>query len=91
MYANVTLKVDQRPHALAIPIEAVSPGSKTVLVVTAAHQVEEHPIKLGLETANQYEVLSGLSEGDLVMMGNPGQLTPGQKVEPRISEPVARQ
>ncbi|MDB6046436.1 MAG: Efflux transporter, family, subunit [Gammaproteobacteria bacterium] len=91
MYANVTLKVDQRPHALAIPIEAVPPGGKSILVVNASHQVEERPIKLGLETAAKYEVLSGLNEGDLVMLGNPAQLTPGQKVEAKITEPLARQ
>ncbi len=36
---------------------------------------------LGLETPFRYEVVSGLREGDLVMMGNPAQLKPGQKVE----------
>ncbi|MDB6089817.1 MAG: Efflux transporter, family, subunit [Gammaproteobacteria bacterium] len=91
MYANVTLKVEQRPHVLAIPTEAVPPGSKNVLVVNGSHQVEERPIKLGLETAAKYEVQSGLSEGDLVMMGNPAQLLPGQKVEARLMEPLASQ
>jgi len=91
MYANVTLKVDQRPHALAIPIEAVPPGGKSVLIVNASHQVEERPIKLGLETAAKYEVLTGLNEGDLVMIGNPAQLTPGQKVEAQITAPLARE
>ena len=46
---------------------------------------------LGLETPARYEVLSGLKAGDLVVIGNPGQLAPGQKVEPRISAPLARE
>jgi RND family efflux transporter MFP subunit len=91
MYANVTLKVDERPHTLAIPIEAVPPGGKTVLIVGAFHQVEERRITLGLETPAAYEVLSGLNEGDLVIIGNPAQLTAGQKVEAKITEPLARQ
>lgn len=91
MYANVTLKVDERPHALAIPIEAVPPGGKTVFLVNASHQVEEHPVTLGLETPAKYEVLSGLTEGDLVMIGNPAQLAAGQKVEPRLTAPLARE
>jgi len=91
MYANVTLRVDQRPGALAIPIEAVPPGAKTVLVVNASRQIEERPVKLGLETPAKYEVISGLREGDLVMVANPGQLTPGQKVDPHITAPLARQ
>jgi RND family efflux transporter MFP subunit len=91
MYANVTLKVDQRASALAIPVEAVAPGGKSVLVLNAAHQVEDRPVKLGIETPSKYEILSGLKEGDLVMLGNPAQVTVGQKVEPQITAPLARQ
>jgi RND family efflux transporter MFP subunit len=89
MYANVTLKVDQRANALAIPVEAVPPGGKSVLMVNVAHQVEERSVKLGIETPSRYEVLSGLKEGDLVMLGNPAQVIVGQKVEPRITTPLA--
>ena len=39
---------------------------------------------LGLETPDKYEVISGLSEGDLVVMGNRVQFQPGQKVEPKF-------
>jgi RND family efflux transporter MFP subunit len=91
MYANVTLKVDERPHAVAIPIEAVPPGGKTVFLVNGSHQVEERPVTLGLETPAKYEVLFGLTEGDLVMIGNPAQLAAGQKVEPRLTAPLARE
>jgi hypothetical protein len=48
-------------------------------------------VTLGLETPGRYEVLAGLKEGDLVMIGNPAQLTAGQKVEPRLTAPLARQ
>ena len=56
-----------------------------------AGEVEERPVTLGLETPSRYEVLSGLKEGDLVVIGNPGQLAAGQKVEPRITAPLARE
>jgi RND family efflux transporter MFP subunit len=91
MYANVTLKVDERPHAVAIPIEAVPPGGKSVFLVNSSHKVEERPVTLGLETPAKYEVLSGLNEGDLVMIGNPAQLAAGRKVEPRLTAPLARE
>ncbi len=91
MYATVTLKIEDRPHALAIPIEALPSGGKRVLVVNSAHRVEERPVILGLETPARYEVLRGLSEGELVMIGNSAQLAPGQKVEPRISAPLAHE
>ena len=91
MYAQVMLKVDQRAHALAIPVEAVGSDSKSVLIVDTAHHVEERPVKLGIETASKYEVLAGLNEGDLVLLGNAAQVTVGQEVEARITAPLARQ
>ncbi len=91
MYATVMLRVDDRPHALAIPIEAVPPGGKGVLLVNGTHEIEERAVTLGLETPGRYEVLAGLKEGDLVMIGNPAQLPAGQKVEPRLTAPLARQ
>ena len=91
MYASVVLKVSERPQALAIPIEALPAGGKSVLVVNAAGEVEERQVTLGLETPARYEVLGGLHPGELVVIGNPGQLAAGQKVEPRISAPLARE
>jgi RND family efflux transporter MFP subunit len=85
MYATVILKVENRPQALAVPIEAVSGGkTPTVYVVNQDNQIEARPVKLGLETPDDYEVLSGLHEGDLVVIGNLAGFQAGQKVEPKL-------
>jgi RND family efflux transporter MFP subunit len=89
MYATVVLKVEQHPQALAIPIEAVAPGGRLACVVNSRNEVEERNITLGLETPTRYEVLSGLNDGDLVMLGNPGQLKPGQKVAVKMAGSTA--
>jgi len=91
MYANVVLKADQRLHAVAIPTEAVSTGKSTVLVVNANNEVEQRNITLGLETPTKFEVLSGLNEGDMVLIGNTSQLKPGEKVEPKLANLLAAQ
>lgn len=91
MYAQVQIKVDQRDHVLALPVEAVAAGSKSVLVVNGANEVEERPVRLGIETASMYEIVTGLKEGDLVLLGNTAQVTPGQKVTPRLTAPLAQQ
>jgi multidrug efflux pump subunit AcrA (membrane-fusion protein) len=85
MYATVVLKVERRPQVLAIPTEAVA-GDKTptVYVVNRDNQIEERSVKLGLETADKYEILSGLREGDLVIIGNRSGFQAGQKVEPKL-------
>jgi RND family efflux transporter MFP subunit len=88
MYATAEFKAEERLQSLAIPIQASTSGGTTkVLIVNANHEIEERPVTLGLETSTKYEVVSGLREGDLVMLGNPGQLRPGQKVETKIIEP----
>ena len=85
MYATVVLNVEKRLQALAIPTEAVS-GEKqpTVYVVNQDNQIEERAVKLGLETPDKYEVLSGLHEGDLVVIGNRAGFQAGQKVAPKL-------
>ena len=81
MYATATLKLQRRPQALAIPIEAVSgTGQPTVYLINRDQQIQERPVQLGLETPTKYEVLSGLQEGDRVMIGNRSQVRVGQKV-----------
>jgi RND family efflux transporter MFP subunit len=85
MYATVVLNVEKHEQALAVPIEAVSNGkSPTVYVVNQDNQIEEHAVKLGLETPDNYEVLSGLQEGDLVVIGSRAGFQAGQKVEPKL-------
>jgi RND family efflux transporter MFP subunit len=85
MYATVVLNVEKHLQALAVPTEAVS-GEKnpTVYVVNHDNQIEERAVKLGLETSDKYEILSGLNEGDLVVIGNRAGFQVGQKVEPKV-------
>ena len=87
MYATVVLKVEKHANVLAVPIQAVSGGNNpTVLVVNQSHEIEERPVKAGIETADQCEIVSGLQEGDLVVMGNRSRLQPGQKVETKLEQ-----
>ncbi len=87
MYANVALVLDRREKVLTVPQTALSRGNpRTVGRVNAAGAFEERAVKLGLETANLAEVLAGLAENDLVIIGGRGQLKPGQKVETKLVE-----
>jgi RND family efflux transporter MFP subunit len=84
MYASVALRLDHREKALAVPVEAVSRQKlATVFVVNTNRKIEERIITLGLETPRKLEVLSGLNESELVMIGNRTQVKPGQLVEPK--------
>jgi len=92
MYATVVLKVERRPQALVIPTEAVSTDKKTsVYVVNREQKIEERTVTLGLETPGKYEVLAGLKEGELVVVGSRSQVKPGQKVEVKLIDSLAQQ
>jgi RND family efflux transporter MFP subunit len=84
MYAEVVLKVERRPNVLTIPTEAVASQKESkVDVINANNEIEEREVTLGLETPNRYEVISGLKEGEKVMIGNHSQVHAGEKVEPK--------
>jgi RND family efflux transporter MFP subunit len=90
MYTQVVLRVNHHPQALAIPTEAIINGkSPTVYVVNPDQEIEERPVKLGLEMPDKYEVLNGLHAGDLVVIGNHPDVRAGQKVEPRLTVPLS--
>jgi RND family efflux transporter MFP subunit len=85
MYATVVLKVEKHLQALAVSTEAVVSGkTSAVFVVNRDNQIEERAVKLGLETADKYEILSGLREGDLVVIGNRSGIQSGQHVAPKL-------
>jgi len=92
MYAEVMLKAQRRAQALAVPIEALPPGqSATAYVVNGQNEIEERPVTLGLETASRCEVVSGLREGERVLVGTRSVVKPGQKVEPKLLGALAQQ
>jgi RND family efflux transporter MFP subunit len=91
MYAEVNLQLDSRSNVLAIPVSAVDLTSATTQVYKVAPDgtVEVVPVKLGLETANRAEVLAGLHEGDMVVIGSRAGLKQGYKVKPKVVDIAA--
>jgi hypothetical protein len=53
------------------------------MVVTPNDRVEVRKIQVGLETPNHVEVLSGLNEGDRVVIGSRASLQSGEQVHPK--------
>lgn len=88
MYAETTLVLSQKNGVLTVPIQAVQRDSAGASVLTVSHEglIQPKEIKLGDEGSDRVEVLSGLSEGDQVVVGNRSQFEPGEKVQPKIVE-----
>jgi len=85
MYANVSLQANRRPDALTISVTSIlrSENKTEVLVLDSNDRVQVRQIRLGVESSNRAEVLSGLSEGERVIVGNLGSYQAGEVVKPR--------
>jgi RND family efflux transporter MFP subunit len=85
-YADVTLSANSRPNALTVPIEAIQrhDNNKTsVLVLDAQNRVQLRDVQVGVESSDAVEILSGLNEGERVLVGNLGSYQPGEVVRPK--------
>jgi RND family efflux transporter MFP subunit len=87
LYADVSLRVQNDPNALTLPLQAINRGADktTVLLVNSQNHVEEREIHTGIEGADRIQIVSGLNEGDRVIVGNLGAYRPGQHVDPKMS------
>jgi RND family efflux transporter MFP subunit len=90
LYAEATLTLERKDKAMSVPLQAIShQGNKaSVFVVGPDHQIVIRPVALGLQTADDVELLSGLNEGDLVIVSDRGGLKAGQKVQTHEAPPM---
>jgi RND family efflux transporter MFP subunit len=87
MFGYATLVLERRQNVLTVPIEALGSRSEpiTVLVVGSDGRLQERQVKTGMETPDRVEVMSGLDEGDAVVVGARSNLRRGLLVEPQVS------
>jgi RND family efflux transporter MFP subunit len=85
MYAETVLQLSERKDVLTVPLEAVTQNASgaTVLALNSSNLVEERNVGLGLQSKGRVEVLSGLKENELVIVGNRSQFRAGEKVIPQ--------
>ena len=86
MYAEAKIVLREHKDALTVPLQAIERNGTgaTALVVNAQERVEERQVKLGEQTSDRAEVLSGLLENDRVIVGNRAEFRVGEKVQPKI-------
>jgi RND family efflux transporter MFP subunit len=90
MYTETKLVLRGKKNVLAVPLEAVSRngGDATVLALNAQNTIEEKHVALGMEDGTRVEILSGVSEGERVIVGNRSQFRAGDRVHPAPAETV---
>ena len=84
MTLSIEVETARRERALVLPVNALrgNESSNSAMVWIARDgRVEERKVRLGLRTLNAVEVLEGLAEGDLVLLGAIGTTPqPGRRV-----------
>ena len=83
MYARVTVNFGSN-HSIVVPDDCVvkqqGSGVRSVFVLQADNTVKEAVVTLGRHFGTEYEILSGISEGDNVVVKGQASLKNGSKV-----------
>jgi RND family efflux transporter MFP subunit len=88
LYAQATITLEKKDDSLAVPLQAVNQqsGQTTVYIVNSANQIEVRNVVLGIQSATDAEVLSGLQEGEMVVVSDRSSLRAGEAVRPKVVE-----
>jgi len=82
LYAEADLQLDRKENIPSVPIQALShAGGKTsVFIVGGDGTLEQRSVEIGLQTSSDAEVVSGLSEGEHVVVSDRSALRSGERV-----------
>ena len=85
LYADATLTLDHKQDVSTVPLQALNhEGDKTTaFVVNPNGTLESRTVQLGIQTASDAEITSGLNEGEQVVVSDRSGLKPGEKVRPQ--------
>jgi RND family efflux transporter MFP subunit len=85
MYVEAKVPPALRKEVLTVPLEAVEINGTegTVLVVNGQNVLEERNVHLGLQGSTHIEALTGLTEGERVVIGSRSEFRKGMKVTPK--------
>ena len=91
LYAEASVAVKQVHNALTAPVSAITRAgdTSTVYAVTKTGKVEERTVQVGIETSSDVEILSGLQQDDLVVVGDRTRIRAGDTVQPSVSNAIA--
>ncbi len=81
MTLSIEVETARRERTLVLPVSALrndSSAGGSVIFIERDGRVEERKVRLGLRTLNAVEVLEGMAEGDMVLLGRSPK--PGERV-----------
>ncbi len=86
-YGGVSFKARRSHDALVVPLSALTDNDKdTVFVVKEDNTVERREVKAGTDDGTYIEILSGLSEGEIVVTSGTEGLSDGEHAEVMLED-----
>jgi multidrug efflux system membrane fusion protein len=84
-FVNIRLLVDTLQDQLVVPNVAIQNGQQGTFVYTVDNRSKVHirPVQVGITTATSADVLSGISDGDRVVVAGTDRLSEGAEVRVR--------
>lgn len=86
LYAEADVVLEHKEGIPTVPLQALNhEGNKTtVFVVDPNNELQDRTVSLGIQTANDAEIVSGLREGEMVVLSDRAGLKAGEKVVPQL-------
>jgi RND family efflux transporter MFP subunit len=86
LYAEATITLEKKDNAIAVPLQALDQqsGNTTLDVVDSSGKIESRKAVLGIQTATDAEVISGVQEGEMVVVSDRSGLKAGQPVQAKL-------
>ena len=93
LYAQATILLERKANALALPLQALNQANNqtSVDVVDSSNKIVIRPVVVGIQTDTDAEILSGLEEGDMVVVSDRSSLRAGEEVRPKMTDLVQYQ
>lgn len=83
LFASVILEVNRNPSALLLPEQALVPQGQSYMVMRVVdNKVEVTPVTIGTRKKSEVEIVSGISEGDVIITAGQMKVQPGSEVIP---------
>lgn len=87
MFVRLKIPVSDPHPAVLVPDTAIGTDQATrfVYVINDQHEIEQRSVELGDRRGNQRVILSGVQEGEAVLVAGLQLVQPGMKVDPQLA------
>ncbi len=82
MFASITIPTDIRENVIAVPAQAVlQKDGNTVIYTSEGDKAVENIVETGLDVGDRLEIITGVEEGEMVIVEGQNYISDGTKIK----------